>query len=196
MSCRCKLCVKCKSVCKTDKKIEWIFNKKCGRIRQESETGEREKMNALNKCIMAIGGEFAKKCIEEAERYAEVVKEMNKPKCHMVAPDGKQWIDLELYNLPDRFYTRDDMEIEYKFPGSKEWEKDINELEHKQYIRYDIIKNNAVYRYRIIEKKETIKIKSLVMQPDGVMKAIKEDGTILLLELEVRSNTQDDTIKK
>jgi len=71
--------------------------------------------------------------------------------------DSSEWINLDIDNLPERFFTRDDIEIEYQFPSSKKWEKEINKLEAKQYIPHYIIKDRAIYRYRIIqEKKEPI----------------------------------------
>ena len=95
-----------------------------------------------------------------------------------------KWTDLDVDNLPERFFTRDDIEIQVKKYSSGCFETTDYQAKQDRYLIIDAITDvGGKYRYRIIEKKETIKIKSLVMQSDGVMKATKEDGTILMIEI-------------
>lgn len=65
---------------------------------------------------------------------------------------GKQWIELDIDNLPERFFTRDDIEIETDCRCTT-WEPTFYNKENRceiirTYIKCDDIK----YRYRIIEK--------------------------------------------
>ena len=75
--------------------------------------------------------------------------------CHEEVYDDN-WINLDIDNLPNRFFTRDDIEIEQfnRITELKtEWREYLGEIN----ARYEIIAflntGKYKYRYRIIEKK-------------------------------------------
>ena len=98
---------------------------------------------------------------------------------------NKEWINLDIDNLPERFFTRDDIEIDGQHPLTSIW---ISLENYSEDARKGVLNLSKLwgikYRYRIIqENKESIRIKSLVMQSDGIMKAVKEDGSVLMIEI-------------
>ena len=86
-------------------------------------------------------------------------KEYNKHQCS--DPNGKQWIDLCIDNLPDRFFTRDDIEIE-----SMDYTLEYSKSSHtKPDLRHNIIyglQNEVEYRYRL-KPLESIKITRVML---------------------------------
>jgi hypothetical protein len=89
----------------------------------------------------------------------DLADKINKdPRYHMVAPDGKQWIDLDIDNLPSRFFTRDDIEIEWLH--SDKW---CIANESRSIMISNVLNYKIKYRYRL-KPLESIKINDLMFK--------------------------------
>ena len=74
--------------------------------------------------------------------------------------DGSEWINLDIDNLPERFFTRDDIEIDGQHPLTSIW---ISLENYSEDARKGVLNLSKLwgikYRYRIIqEKKEPMKM--------------------------------------
>ena len=112
----------------------------------------------LEKFADAINKEYLKTDIGVTTQ--EVKDTMNEPLMNhgILISDTNNWIDLDVDNLPERFFTRDDIELECLV---NERTKYYTEVLFKKSERYFIIKESvsgAKYRYRIQENKEPMRI--------------------------------------
>jgi hypothetical protein len=95
--------------------------------------------------------------ISRLDDWIEKVENKSEPRYHMVAPDGKQWKDLDIDNLPSKFFTRDDIEIE-GFYGGNEWCDFGRAKNCRIEIIPCVINSGGKYRYRLKEDTNKIKV--------------------------------------
>jgi len=77
---------------------------------------------------------------------------------------GEMFLPLDIDNLPDKFFTREDIEIEVYYTGDWGYKENRNKWRKNADSKTEVVRliletTNLKYRYRIIEKKlEPIRI--------------------------------------
>ena len=99
--------------------------------------------------------------LEEMERMDKLIEDTEKK------IDDKQWIDLCIDNLPDRFFTRDDIEIAYGTVYGFALEKDYTDTKERPQI-IEGIQEGIKYKYRI-KQLESIRITREIAEKIGVV---------------------------